>query len=381
MYAQANLMPWVEKLHEDVPDLELYDAHVHLGLHDPAGLQATEDEALDALEQVSSRALIFPLSEPGGYGEANRRMLELADAHPDRLRALCRLDPADDPLGEAERNLDAGAVGLKLHPRGEGFELDDRRLDDVFALADERRLPIMIHAGVGDPAAGPRALERAREHPGARLILAHCAVGTFEHVVPHAADFANLYFDTSWWNPADVWALFRMVRPSQILYASDIPFASPAEGIVLTGRIAIQAGLSPEQVRGVMGGQLDRLVAHGDPLDLGPTPGEVDPLPPELERLYVTLLTAVEPMLRGVDPGQGLELARAACQAPNGPHADVIECVAALLDLNEEHEQPDPLRAQRAPGFDLVLAAAVAARTPSASSPSLDEIREFAADA
>src|SRR3954454_15579908 len=264
MYAQANLMPWVEKLHEDVPGLDLYDAHVHLGLHDPAGLQATEDEALDAVEQVGSRALIFPLSEPAGYREPNRRMLELAPAHPDRFRALCRLDPADDPLEVAERNLDAGAVGLKLHPRGEGFELDDPRLDDVFALADERRLPIMIHAGVGAPDAGPRALERAREHLGARLILAHCGVGTFEHVVPHAADHPNLYFDTSWWNPADVWALFRMVPPSQILYASDIPFASPGEGIVLTGRIAIQAGVSPEQVRGVMGGQLERLVAHGD---------------------------------------------------------------------------------------------------------------------
>src|SRR3954454_18908110 len=180
MYAQANLMPWVEKFHEDVPGLELYDAHVHLGLHDPAGLQATEDEALDALEQVESRALIFPFSEPAGYREPNRRMLELADAHPDRFRTLCRLDPAQDPLAEAQRCLDAGAVGIKLHPRGEGFELADRRLDDVFALAGERRLPLMIHAGVGDVDVGPQALDRAREQPGARLILAHCAIGAFE---------------------------------------------------------------------------------------------------------------------------------------------------------------------------------------------------------
>jgi uncharacterized protein len=272
-------------------------------------------------------------------------------------------------------------VGLKLHPRGERFELDDPRLDDVFSLAGERRLPIMIHAGVGDPEAGPRALDRAREHPDARLILAHCAVGTFEHVVPHAVDVANLYFDTSWWNPADVWALFRMVPPGRILYGSDIPLASPAEGFLLTGRIAIQAGVSPEPVRGVMGGQLTRLVGHGDPLELAPTPGDVDPLPPELERLYVTLLTAVERMLRGADPGPGLDLPRAACQATNGPHADVIECVSALLELNDHQQEPDPLRALRAPGFDLVLAAAVAARTPSASSPSLDEIRELAANA
>jgi predicted TIM-barrel fold metal-dependent hydrolase len=381
MYAQRNLMPWVEKLREDVEGLELYDAHVHIGLHDPAGLLATAEEAIEALEQVDSRALIFPLKEPGGYREPNRRMLELVDAHPDRLRALCRLDPGDDPVAEAQRCLDAGAVGLKLHPRGEGFDIADRRLDDVFALAGERRLPIMIHAGVGDAEIGPQTLERAGEHPDARIIFAHCAVGAFNLVVPHVEEFPNVFFDTSWWNPADIWALFRLVPPGRILYASDIPFASPAEALVLTGRIALQAGLSPQQMRSVMGGQLERLVAHQDPLEVGRAPEHVEPLAPELERLYVTLLTAVEPMLRGDDPGQGLDLARAASDAPRGPHADVIECVAALLELNDRTEEADPLRSERAPGFDLVLAAAVAARTPGASSPSLDEIRALSASA
>jgi len=378
MYAQPNLMPWVEVLRQDVDDLRPFDAHVHLGLRDPAGLLATEEEALDALEEVGSRALIFPLKEPGGYRDPNTRMLELVQAHPERLKALCRLDPADAPAEEARRCLDAGAVGFKLHPRGEEFELTDAGLDEVFALADERRLRIMIHAGAGDAEVGAHALERAERHPQARLILAHCGVGAFEQVVPRIGDFENLYFDTSWWNPADLWALYRMVPPSRILYASDIPFASPAEGMVLTGRMGIQAGLTPEQMRGVMGGQLERLVAHEEPLELGTVPEDVAPLAPELERLYVTLLTAVEPMLRGADPGQGLELARAASQMKAGAHPEVMECVDALLELNDRQLEPDPLRAQRAPGFDLVLAAAVAARTPLASSPSLDEIRGFA---
>jgi hypothetical protein len=288
------------------------------------------------------------------------------------------LDPGDDALGEAERCLEAGAVGLKLHPRGEGFEIADERLDDVFALADERRLPVMIHAGVGNPAVGLETVERARAHPGARLILAHCAIGAFEQIIHDVDEVPNLFFDTSWWNPADVWALFRMVPPGRILYASDIPFSSPAASLVLTGRLAIEAGLSPEQVRGVMGGQLERLVAHADPLELGAVPDDVEPLAPELERLYVTLLTAVEPMLRGEDPGQGLELAQVAAQAPYGPHADVIECVAALLELNDRQQEPDPLRASRTPGFDLVQTAAVAARTPRATSPSVEDIREQA---
>jgi uncharacterized protein len=369
MYAQQQLLPWVDAFRSDVPDVGLNDAHTHLGLHDSAGLQATDDELLAALEQVDSRALVFPLKEPGGYREANDTMVELAARHPDRLRALCRLDPADDPLREAERCLDGGAVGLKLHPRGEGFAISDIRLNDVFALAEERRLPVMIHAGVGDPEVGPDSIARAQHHPNARLILAHCAVGAFERVLPHVHELPNIFFDSSWWNPGDIWGLLRLVPPSQVLFASDVPFASPAEGIVLTGRLAIQAGLDPDQIRSIMGGQLDRLVAHEDPLDVGATPEEVAVLPPDLERLYVTLCTVVEPMLRGEPPGQGLELARVCAQAPTGPNAHVIEGVRRLLDAAEEQEEPDPLRPLRTPGFDLVLAAAVVARTPKAALP------------
>jgi hypothetical protein len=51
--------------------------------------------------------------------------------------------------------------------------------------------------------------------------------------------------------------------------------------------------------------------------------------------------------------------------------------MAGPLDLNEQTQEPDPLRSERTPGIDLDLglAAAVAARTPDASSPSLDQIR------
>jgi uncharacterized protein len=370
MYSQEQLLPWVEAVRSDIPGADFNDAHTHLGLHDSAGLLATHDELLRVLDQVDSRALVFPLKEPGGYSEANDRMLELAADHPDRLRALARLDPADDPLAEAERCLDAGAVGLKLHPRGEGFEISDRRLNEVFALAEERRLPIMIHAGVGDPEVGPDSVARAQHHPNARLILAHCAVGAFDRVLPHVDDVPNMFFDTSWWNPGDVWGLLRLVPPSRILFASDVPFASPAEGLVLTGRMAVQAGLDEDQLRSIMGGQLDRLVNHEDPLDVGPQPDEVDVLTPDLERLYVTLCTVVEPMLRGEPPGQGLELARVCTEAPVGPHAHVMEAVHRLLKAAEEQDEPDPLRPLRTPGFDLVLCAAVVARTPKAALPS-----------
>ena len=359
-------MPFARAVLSRVPGAELFDAHVHVGISDPAALLATEEEALGALAELDSGGLVFALKEPAGYGEANERMAQLAGEHPGRLASLVRLDPADDPLAMAERCLALGAAGLKLHPRGEGFAIADPRLDDVFALASERRLPIMIHAGVGDPAVGAEALMRARAHPDARFILAHAAIGAFEQVVPYVDELPNLFFDTSWWNPSDLWALFRTVPPSRILYASDIPFASPAQAIVLTGRIGLEAGLSTEQMRSVLGGQARRLIAGDDALDVGPLEGDATALPPELERVYVALCLASERMLSGGDPGQGLDLAKTAVANPGGEYAEVVEQVAELIGLAEEREDPDPLRAERTPGFDLILTAAVVARTPNA---------------
>jgi predicted TIM-barrel fold metal-dependent hydrolase len=366
MYSQRELLPWARLATAGIPVL---DAHVHAGLADPAGLLATYEEVLAALREADARGVVFALKDPAGYRQANDEALARASNEPELRAAFCRIVPDDDPTGEARRLVRAGAAGIKLHPRGDDFALDDKRLDGVFAFANEERLPVLVHTGPGDPDSGPMALQRARRNPEARLILAHCAVGCFEQVAGAAGDLPNVFFDTAWWNPSDVWALFHRVRPSRILYASDIPFSSPAESIVITARIAREAGLSDEQLACVMGGQLDRLLRREDPLEVGGLVARAAVPDPGLERLYVTLCTAVEPMLRGEPAGQGADLARAACAEPEGPHAELIASIGRLLDLASKANSADPLRSSRTPGFDLVLAAAVLARTPSVPVP------------
>ena len=43
------LMPWVEIVLEQVPGLELFDAHTHLGQNDPDGMRQTPEELLAML--------------------------------------------------------------------------------------------------------------------------------------------------------------------------------------------------------------------------------------------------------------------------------------------------------------------------------------------
>jgi hypothetical protein len=242
-------------------------------------------------------------------------------------------------------------------------------VERLMALAHEHRAPVLFHAGRGFPGLGEEVAQMAGRHPDARVILAHAGISDLGHLAAVVAEAPNIFFDTSWWLVSDMLTLFGSVPPGRILYASDIPFASPAEAVLLAARIGIEAGLDGDQLRSVMGGQLERLIDRAEPLDPGPVTAGVEPLAPELERIYVTLCTVVEPMLRGAGPGQGMELARAACSTPSGPHAELIASIGRLLELADGKEDPDPLRSSRTPGFDLVLAAAIHARTPKAGAP------------
>jgi hypothetical protein len=140
-----------------------------------------------------------------------------------------------------------------------------------------------------------------------------------------------------------------------------------------TARCGWQAGLDRDQISSVLGGQVARLVEGLDPLDLGPRSAAPVRQPgPFLEVVSTNLLAALEPMQRGLEPGTPLRVARHGCDVDSDdPDADVLASVLSLVDLYEENHAKLPARNQFSPGWDLVAAAAVVARTPAAPLPQL----------
>ena len=118
--------------------------------------------------QGVERAFSFPLNDPDrrpAYRIPNDRVLEWAAASGGALVPFCRLDLTEDPIAEAERCLDAGAAGIKLHPRAQAFDFGEAALNPVFQLAAERRVPILIHAGRGLPAIADDLRNLVEHHP------------------------------------------------------------------------------------------------------------------------------------------------------------------------------------------------------------------------
>jgi predicted TIM-barrel fold metal-dependent hydrolase len=373
MYADELLMPWLQTLVEEWQGARLFDAHTHLGANDPEGWTCSSEELLDALALVAGRGVVFPLMETAGYRDANDAVLAAADASEGRLVPFCRVNPHDDPVNELKRCLAVGARGVKLHPRAEQFDLQHSGVAAIFAVADERRLPVAIHSGLGIPSLGRDALALAEQYPRAPLVLAHVGVTDLAWIWRHLGDHPNVYFDTAWWNPADHLALFALVPPGRILLGSDIPFGTTAAAAIVAIRCGLEVGLTPAQVTAVTGGQLERLLAGEEPLDLGPAPRTVVCRPPLLERVFTVLVAALSRMLTGVSAAGLIELARLGCQADaDADEAATLRSLDELLARQQRYAATTTLDGRRSAGFHLVLAAAAVAAAPHAPLPSLE---------
>src|SRR5919197_321502 len=375
----ADFDPRLAALYRDgreaLGDAEWFDAHTHIGQNDPDGRKATAEEIVAGLDQAGhQRALVFAMHEPDGYGPANDAVIAAAEASGGRLVPLARVSPHhDDAVAEARRCLEAGARGFKLHPRSDEFGLPHPAVDEVVALAHERRLPVLFHAGRGIPHLGEAVVDLARRYPGARLILAHAGISDLGWIARDAAELENLFFDTAWWLVADHLQLYATIPPGRILYASDMPYGPGLTTAFIFLRVARAVGLGPEALRAIAGGQLDRVMAGEEPLDLGPPPGAaaVGPRVIEAERVVSYCAAAMQIAFRGLDPTEPLGLARLACRTGRDDGAGrLLAYVDRLLEIAQENLAAEP-ETPRSVTPAMLLALTIAG-TPTAGVPRVE---------
>jgi hypothetical protein len=367
LYADA-LAPFVAEVQRMRPaEAEVIDAHTHLGL-DEDGRSLTLEQLLSQLDQAEARrACVFPLHDPErhpAYRLPNDRVLAWAAESDGRLAPFCRLDPSEDPLAESERCLAAGARGIKLHPRAQGFVFDGQDMDGVFALAESARVPILIHAGRGLPPLAAGLVDLALRHPGAVLILAHGAICDQGIITSGLADHPGVLYDISCFFPLDVIELFARVPAERIVFASDPPYGMPATTLYMALRVARLAGLDETATRGMLGTTMAKLL-DGAPLPptAPPRRGPTITLSGRLARVYGYASLVGPSLFTGsIEQARAmLDMAIAACRDPEpGSVADALETIGTALSAANTLLQADE---NIRPAIDLVYRALVRAAT------------------
>jgi uncharacterized protein len=303
--------------------VDVFDAHTHLGT-DIDGMIGRYEELEAMLDRYSvSRCFVFCLDEPDrhpGFSAGNDRTLAFGERSQGRMIPFVRLDLSEEPIAEAERCLDRGARGIKLHPRAQKFLLDDERLEPVFAIAAERRVPILIHGGRGLPPIADSLHRLVDAYPDAQLIIAHAGIADLSGLAAHFTGKAGVFFDTSVWSAIDLLEFFHLVPPEQVVYASDYPYGGQPNSLLLSLRTARAAGLTEPQIADMLSGNANR-IANGEPPLTPSRPQGTDVLaqPMPLARIHQYLSMALPLIfIRQPDSFGALGLALNATYEPNG---------------------------------------------------------------
>jgi predicted TIM-barrel fold metal-dependent hydrolase len=346
---------------------EVIDVHTHLG-HDEDGMALDPAGLIEMLDQAdAARAVVFPLHDPErdpAYTVPNDRVLGWAAESEGRFIPLCRLDPMQQPLAEAERCLAAGARGIKLHPRAQAFGLVGL-CEPIFALAEQAGVPILIHAGRGLPEAfGGELVELAQRHPAAPLIMAHVGVADQAALADGMRDHPAAVFDTSWMNMMDTLALFARVPAERIVFGADPPYGRTFVGLFMVLRTLACLGIDQETRREVVGGAAARLF-DGRPLVAPTSPRAPQQLlvDAKLARVQSNLMLVLGAVFAGSTERalDMLWLSQMACRDADGrAAAAALERIAPLLEVARRGllETPDQPRRAAQP---IVLAMAIAA--------------------
>ncbi len=167
-------LEWAADFGQGTPWQEVFDAS---GDPDPARLDALLDvEGVDA-------ALLFAEYSPGATGiQPVEDLLPIIAYNPRRYRLVANVNPRlhTPPAAEAERQLNLGAVAVKVHPVHGAFQVDRDDMYPVYDLCAERGVPVIVHTGGSifpgsqDEEGDPRLTDAiAGAYPGVQFVLAH----------------------------------------------------------------------------------------------------------------------------------------------------------------------------------------------------------------
>ncbi|MEA2156077.1 MAG: hypothetical protein QOE11_2217 [Solirubrobacteraceae bacterium] len=355
------------------PGADVIDAHTHLGA-DEDGQSLTRDELLAHLDVVGpgTRACTFPLHDPDrdpAYRVPNDRVLEWARDSGGRIIPYCRLDPADDPLGEAERCLALGARGIKLHPRAQAFAFTRPEMDGIFAIAAGAGVPILVHAGRGMAPMDALA-DVALRHTEVPLVLAHAAIAGQGMFAERLAEHPAVLYDTSCFSAFDVVELFARVPAERVVFASDVPYGRPASGLFQALRVAALAGLDEDDCRLIAGGTMAAVLERRPlPVPRPPRLESVRPVAGPLLRMGAYLMMAFGAAIGGSwppDPAKTAPfIAMARCVARDPAPGAAEPAVRRIDAMLEDAEQliAGPVGDETRAVFGLLQAAIVIAAT------------------
>ena len=207
----------------------------------PMGMDGTEEGLLRAGEAAGiTHYLVFSVATtPRQVQSVNRFIAERVAANEGRMTGLGTMHPeSEDMAGDMEHLLSLGLKGVKLHPDIQGFCLDDPRNREIYRLADEAGIPVLLHTGDTryDYSNPNRLIPMLEAYPNLLFIGAHFGGWSLWEDAPGLLHrYPNLMVDCSsslyQLTPEKAAELIRIYGADRVLFGTDYPMWEPTEEI------------------------------------------------------------------------------------------------------------------------------------------------------
>jgi len=179
--------------------------------------------------------------KPGTAEDLNAWMTEVARAEP-MVRGFFTVHPEDEnPRGVAERAMDVhGLCGMKLHAEVQNLAVDDRRLDGVFDMLEERRAPCVLHTGdapypfTKENLDVARVRARLKKNPSLVTVIAHLGANQTPKYLELTKEYQGLYLEVSFTNFPGMKEAGTLDYNSLAPYADRLLFGSDFPNLIFT---------------------------------------------------------------------------------------------------------------------------------------------------
>lgn len=202
-------------------------------------------------------------------------MLPIYESDRQRFRLVANLNPhLHYPVAaELERQLDLGAIALKIHPVHAGVAVDDKSLYPAYSVCEARGIPLIVHCGTsnfpgaqnkyGDPV---HLDDLLRDFPELTLVLAHGGRGWWYDAAAFLAlTYPNVWIDLAGLPPQrlpEYYVKFDLARLARKwIFATDWP---SMPGIAKNIDAVAGLGLPDEVLAGVLGGNARKVYRLGE---------------------------------------------------------------------------------------------------------------------
>lgn len=203
------------------------DSHIHVGQFN--------DKYFDPLKTASflletigiGRIAVSSTSAGDPVYDTQKLLYEIApiiDIYKERIIHLFWVNPESPPDKKFWAELQIPIHGLKIHQNMLNWSGSPEALERFFIIAEEKKLPLLIHTGYDPNCSAGSYKSIITKHPTVRVILAHGRPGN--EALSVLEECPNAWIDTSFMPMEDIELMVNKGMENRMLFGSDYPITT-----------------------------------------------------------------------------------------------------------------------------------------------------------